>query len=156
MAQRGRALEKLCCYLFGAIPGIEIAMTNKLNAFETEEIDIAFWNEQHRDGLWFLPTLILVECKNWSSAVGSQEVSYFVSRLAERGCNYGILVATQGVTGSAADLTRSHFILATALSRGIRALVISRAEIESLPDTARLVRLLKEKLCELTVSGTNL
>jgi len=41
-----------------------------------------------------------------------------------------------------------------ALGRGMQVIVINRAEIESLTDTIQFVRLMKEKLCELAVSGT--
>jgi hypothetical protein len=80
---QGRALEDLVCYLFEAVPGITVTERNAVNAFGTEEVDVAFWNDQPRRGLWFLPTTLLVECKNWSRPVGSAEVAYFVRR-AER------------------------------------------------------------------------
>jgi hypothetical protein len=73
---QGRALEDLVCYLFEAVPGIAVTERNVVNAFGTEEIDVAFWNDQPRRGLWFLPTALLVECKNWSRPVGSDEIAY--------------------------------------------------------------------------------
>ena len=154
--ERGQALEDLVCYLFEKVPGIEIAERNKLNAFQTEEIDIALWNAKKAKGLYFLPHILLVECKNWSSPVGSQEVAYLASRLAVRGCDYGFLVACNGVTGHEQNLTAAHFELSTALAKGLRILVVTRTEIESLQDTDDLVHLVKKKLCQLTVSGTGL
>jgi len=61
----GRALEDLICYVTGLIPGVAITHRNELNAFDTEEIDVAIWNDGAADGLFFLPNIILVECKNW-------------------------------------------------------------------------------------------
>lgn len=152
--EKGKALEDLICYLVEKVPGIEVVKRNQLNAFDTEEIDVAFWNNQAPNGFYFLPHIILVECKNWSKPVGSQEVSYFANRLRNRGCDYGILVATNGITGVAEDLTRANYELAMALAQGLRILVITRVEIEALRSTEQLVLLFKEKLCELTVSGT--
>lgn len=152
--EQGRALEDLICYIFEKVPGIEVAKRNILNAFETEEIDVAFWNNRQRNGLYFLPNILLVECKNWSRPIGSQEVAYFVQRLQNRGRDHGILVAANGITGSAEDRNRAHYEIAMALGRGFHVLVLTRAEIETLTDTTQLVRLLKEKLCELAVSGT--
>jgi hypothetical protein len=43
MAARGRALEDLIIYVFELVPGIILTQRNKLNAFEAEEIDVAFW-----------------------------------------------------------------------------------------------------------------
>lgn len=39
---RGRALEDLIVYLFELIPGIAVTARNALNAFQAEEIDVAF------------------------------------------------------------------------------------------------------------------
>jgi len=41
-----------------------------------------------------------------------------------------------------------------ALSRGLRIIVLTREENEALAETSDLVKLLKEKLCELAVKGT--
>jgi hypothetical protein len=50
-AAKGKAFEDLAGYLFGSFPGISISQRNAPNDFESEEIDIAFWNEQHPRGL---------------------------------------------------------------------------------------------------------
>ena len=72
----------------------------------------------------------MVECKNWSSTVGSNEVSYFAARLRQRGCDHGFFVAANGVTGIPEDQTAAHFQLATALANGIRIVVLTREELE--------------------------
>jgi hypothetical protein len=152
---KGRALEDFICYLFPLVPGVEIAERNALNVFDTEEVDIALWNARHPRGFYFLPHLLLVECKNWSKPCGSQEVSYFVHRLGQRGCDHGILFAANGVTGLAEDLTRAHFEIATALAAGIRVVVLTPGDIDGIANTDELVALMKRKLCQLVVSGTN-
>lgn len=152
---KGKSLEDFICYLFSLVPGIEIAERNALNAFNTEEVDVALWNSRHRNGFYFLPNILLVECKNWSGRCGSQEVSYFVSRLRQRGRDHGILFATNGITGVSEDLTRAHFEVATALTAGIHVIIITIDDIVNLDSTGDLVNLLKKKLCQLAVSGTN-
>ncbi len=154
-ATKGHALEDFICELFPFIPGVEIVQRNALNAFQTEELDVALWNARHPEGLYFLPHLLLVECKNWSHPVGSQEVAYFVNRLRQRGCDYGFLFATNGITGVPEDLTRAHFEIATALATGIRVMVIMSTDIAPVVSSDELVTLFKLKLCQLTVSGTN-
>ncbi len=151
--EQGRALDDLVCYLFGAVPGIVVTERNVTNPFRTEELDVAFWNDQHRRGLWFLPTTLLVECKNWSQPVGSSEVAYFVRRLQNRGLDLGLLVSTRGVTGSPIELTDAHFEIATALKDGIRIVVIDRQEIEQFVHSDDLVTLVKRKLCMLAARG---
>lgn len=153
-ADQGRALEDLICYVFTQVPGITITRRNELNAFHTEEIDVALWNDGHADGFFFLPNIILVECKNWSSRVGSAELSWFDAKLRSRGLSFGVLVAANGVTGNAEDLTAAHSIVAASLREGRRLSVIRSDELLTLTDSHELVRLVKEKLCDLAVKGT--
>lgn len=151
---KGRALEDLACYLFDRIPGISITQRNSLNSYLTEEIDIAFWNERKRNGLYFLPHILLIECKNWSKAVSSIEVNWFASKLENRGLDFGILVACNGITGNSEELTRAHHIISTHLSKQRRIIIITRKEIEQLSQTEEMITLVKKKLCELAVAGT--
>ena len=152
---KGKALEDLICFLFEAIPGI-IARRNKKNIFETEEVDIFLWNEFSSAGLPSpaFPPYILVECKNWSEKVGSSEVSWFNTKLEDRGLSLGILIATQGITGNPQRLTDAHFIVAKALSEQRKIIVITRDDIEKLTSVSDLVRLLKEKLSDLFLNMT--
>lgn len=151
---KGRALEDLVCYLFDKIPGISITQRNILNSYLTEEIDIAFWNERKRNGLYFLPHILLVECKNWSKAISSIEVNWFASKLEDRGLDFGILVACNGITGDPEELTRAHHIISTHLFKQRRIIIVTRKEIEQLSRTDELITLVKRKLCELAVAGT--
>jgi hypothetical protein len=152
--EKGRALEDLVCYLFGQVPGISITKRNALNKYKSEEIDIAFWNNKLKDGLDFLDNIILVECKNWSKPVGSEEVSWFDSKLRRRSQRFGVLVAANGITGDSVSIDAAHEIIRCALAEDRRLIVITRSEIENLQDTEALVILIQEKLCELVVSGT--
>jgi hypothetical protein len=153
-AEQGRALEDLICYVCGQVPGVAITHRNDLNAFQTEEIDVALWNDGATDGLFFLPNIVLVECKNWSTRVGSAELNWFDSKLRNRGLTVGILVTTLGITGDAADLTAAHAVIAAALREGRRLVVLTTAELAALTDTQELVHLIKLKLCDLAVKGT--
>ena len=126
---KGRALEDLICYLFGLVPGISITRRNVMNVFNTEEIDVALWNEKHPDGIPFIQEIILVECKNWSNPVGSSEVSWFDAKLRSRGLDFGLLVAVHGITGDAHDLTAAHHVIAGALRERRRLIVATTQEI---------------------------
>jgi hypothetical protein len=154
MAVQGRALEDLICYLFPNVPGISVTRRNRTNAFHTEEIDVALWNDGHPDGFFFLPNIILVECKNWSGKVTSAELNWFDSKLRNRGLDFGILVATRGITGDTTDITAAHSIVAAALRERRRLVVIRTEELLVLDNSEQLVLLIKEKLCDLAVKGT--
>lgn len=150
---KGKAFEDLACYLFETVPGVSIALRNQMNAFHNEEIDVAIWNERSRFGLNFLPNVILIECKNWTSPVGSIEVSWFCQKLASRGLDFGILIANNGITGNANDLNAAHNTIAFHLAQKRKLIVITRAEINNLNTTAEIIHLIKEKICLLSVSG---
>ena len=152
---KGDALEDLICYVFEKVPGIAIATRNKLSVTRSEEIDVAFWNDQLRPlGLWFLPHVLLVECKNWTSAVGSSEVNHFRTVLRDHACSEGILVAANGVSGDAQSLSAAHRALADALKDGQKIILITRDDLEQLKDSRDLVELVKKKICEITVMRT--
>ena len=136
--EKGRALEDFICYVFEKVPGITVSKRNQMNTSSTEEIDIAFWNEKGQRGFNFLPYIILVECKNWSNHVGTSEVSYFINKVQNRGLTFGILIAANGITGSSADISRAHYEISIALSRGINIIVVELEEIMEFITTANL------------------
>jgi len=154
--ERGRAFEDLICYLFELIPGITVTSRNRTNVFRSEEIDVAFWNEKSARGFSFLPNIILCESKDWSSPVGSVQVNWFDTKLRNRGMTLGILVALNGITGEAGDLTAAHHTISLALREQRQIVVMTRRDIESLRYGADLVRLIKQKLCDLAVNETTL
>jgi hypothetical protein len=151
---RGQALEDLICYLFGKIPGVSVSERNEPSAFNDEEIDVLFWNKRHNRGLYFFPCLFIAECKNWSSAVGSRAVITFTHTLRSRGCDHGILVANNGISGTSEPPTEAHHQIAMALSDMVHIMVVTREEIQALSDTDSLVELLKRRLCGLSRKGT--
>jgi hypothetical protein len=152
--QRGRAFEDFLCYAFGSVPGIAITHRDQLNAFLSEEIDVALWNDKKAGALDFLPNIVLLEAKNWSSVAGSAEVAWFDTKLRNRGLDFGIFVALNGITGNAADKTAAHQIIAASLREQRRLVVLTGAEVSPLRSTSALIRLIKTKLCELAVTGT--
>ena len=153
---KGRILEDLVCTMFESVPGIKLTERNEVTAFNAEEIDIGVWNDQYKRGFEFLPNVILIECKNWSNPIGSQEVASFVTRLRNRGLRFGILVAANGVTGDQVMLTEAHATISGALREGIQVIVITREEIEQLTSVGALITLLKRKMLRLAVKATSL
>ena len=152
--EKGKQFEVLIEYVFAKIPGLSLPQRDLLNRFESEEIDVAFFNDQHAKGLKFFDANLLIECKNWSGTVGSKEVGTFISKVRNRGLDFGILVAANGITGSAEDGRQAHHQVALALKDRIQIIVITRAEIEGLRTTDELVTMIKTKVCQLIASGT--
>ncbi|GIG01155.1 restriction endonuclease [Catellatospora citrea] len=151
--RRGRHYENLLAYLLSSVPGC-VVKRNTLNAYGTEEVDIAVANSKATAGLHMLPELFLVECKNWSHPVDSTTLGYFVNVIADRGCRTGILAAAGGITGDQTHRTRAYAIGAAALIRGIRILVITADDLRAMRRPTDLVKLLHERDLALTAYGS--
>jgi hypothetical protein len=153
---KGAILEDLVSYLFEQVPGVGTSHRNVLNAFGTEEVDVAFFNARSADGLFFIDeNSFLVECKNWSKPVDGQEIVYLAHRLLTRNLRHGILVAASGITGTPGHLQQARYEIGVALSvLHVRILVIDRLETMALTDGADLVKLLLDKRLDLDATGT--
>ena len=150
---KGKKFEDLACYLFETIPGITIAKRNAMNQYNTEEVDVSIWNDKYQDGLSFVNNIFLVECKNWSSSVGSADVNWFATKVENRGLDFGVLLATNGISKEEGEIKRAQSILTGYLRKHIRIIVIDKEEILSLVNTDDMIKLIKEKICELVVNG---
>lgn len=149
---RGQALEDLTKYLFRRIPGVRFSNQDVITAMGSEEIDLVFWNDRINGGLSFLPYVLLFECKNWHAPLNSAAVSFFIQKITSRHLEYGFLIAANGITGNAQDLTAAHAQIETAfLQNRIRTIVLTRREIENLTSTEALVLLVQDKILCLTL-----
>lgn len=148
---RGTLLEELVERLIGSVPGVQFSERRARNYFNSEEIDLCFLNRRVETGLKGQPETLLVECKNWSRPVGSMEVCWFLTKLMRRSLDFGILVAMNGITGDAEDLSEAHEIGAYFLQQGVRLVVLTRTDLEQFTTGRALVKLLQQKLLRLTV-----
>jgi hypothetical protein len=150
-AQRGQLLEELVERVIVSIPGVRFVDRRARNYFNSEEIDLTFFNEQAEAGLKGQPDAILVECKSWSKPVGSMEVCWFLTKLKRRSLDFGILVAMRGITGDEEDLSEAHEIGAYFLQQGVRLVVLTRSDLEQFTSGRALVKVIQQKLVQLTV-----
>jgi hypothetical protein len=153
-AAKGKAFEDLACYLLSGIPGITITARNEMNTFATEEIDVACKNENDPAGLGALVDFFLVECKGWTDAVNSEQVSWFLTKIRHRGVRFGILIAANGVTGLPEHLSRANFLVGVEMATfGIKMVIVTREEIEKLTSGEDFARLIIQKVCTLHAYG---
>jgi hypothetical protein len=149
---QGKAYEALAVHLFESIPGC-FAERDIISFFGAEQIDVAVGNPRLPDGLPLLPTVLIIECKDWARPVDSKTVGYFINILANRGVEAGVLIAANGVTGDPEELSRAHALGISALARGIKVLILTTAEIENLTCTADLTELLNRRYLRAITSG---
>ncbi|MGE3553021.1 MAG: restriction endonuclease [Candidatus Obscuribacterales bacterium] len=150
--EKGRILEQLICFILSQIPGVLFIETNQLNAFHEEEVDVSAYNQKLENGLPFLPNVLIVECKNWSAPVGAREIRDFTRRLQQRGCDHGIFVAANGITGGT-ELLAAQAELRSALQDGYKILVVTRQELERVGEASDFIELLIRKILRLTVGA---
>jgi hypothetical protein len=143
--ERGQALEGAVRYAFEQIPGVQCRMQDVMTVFRTEEIDLLFATLPHDDGIGHIEPELLVECKNWSKAVGAGEVNWFATKLRRRNRSFGVLVAAQGVTGDPWERTAALQELTLALHDRQEVVVLTREELENVSSGEQLAALLLKK-----------
>jgi hypothetical protein len=144
----------LACHLLIGIPGVKITARNEKNTFATEEIDVACKNENDPAGLGAVADFFIVECKGWTDAVGSEQVSWFLTKVRHRGVRFGILIAANGITGEPEHLSRANFLVGVEMAMfGIKMVIVTREEIEKLASGEDLAKLIIQKVCTLHASG---
>jgi Restriction endonuclease len=151
--EKGRAFEDLAVYLFSALDGVEVMHRDARMA--AEEIDLVLWNAQTEAVLKPWDDVILVECKNWSTAIGAAVLDSFIGKLRRRSCRTGILVAANGVTGGFVSGDGNEVgaigIIAAALQEGIRVIVLTKDDLEAVTSVDDLLKLIKYRYCGLYV-----
>jgi len=150
---KGRSFEILSKYIFEHLDGVEVTECDI--RMKSEEIDIVLWNAQLENVLRPWDSIILVECKNWSCAVGASILDNFVNKIRRRHLSTGIFVAANGVTGG---FVRGDGrepgavgILTSALQDGIRVIVITLDDLRQIQSLDNIRNLIKKRYCGLYV-----
>ena len=74
-------------------------------------------------------------------------------KIEHRGLNFGVLFAAHGITGVAEHLSAAHFLVAVALAKKIRMVIVTRAEVEALTSGEEFADLINEKVSRLHATG---
>jgi len=127
--KKGEALEDLLVLIFSTVEGF--IPSHRIRT-ETEEIDISVRNES-KDSFWskFTP-FILIECKNWSTDCGKNEVVSFRSKLVNRfGLSHiGFLVSINGfrntVTKEILRGSQTRFLVVPIDGKMLKGLILSK------------------------------
>lgn len=142
--RKGRLLEDLLELLFRLVPGFVVTARRR---GADEEFDLIVRNES-TDPLWSKESaLILIECKNWSSRVGPDELDRFVSKLERRygRAKLGFFVAANGFTRGFAST------LATGRQRDVLVVPLDATALQRLvdgPDREALLEQLYQQAIE--------
>jgi hypothetical protein len=74
-------------------------------------------------------------------------------KLEHRGMDFGVLIAAKGITGVAEHLTAANSLVAFALGKKTRMVIITRTEIEALSSGEELAQLIISKVTQLHATG---
>ncbi len=150
--EQGAALEKLMTGLLRKIPGITITKSSEDKNIENDVVDIVCWNNRQRDGLYFLPNILTIGAFHWLEPVGSAQIKLLLNRIKKRGLSFGVLVAINGLTEQQEEREGARDMILSALSDERQIVILQGSDFEKLHSSNQLVRLFKEKLCELAVA----
>lgn len=142
---KGDRLEQLTIWLFSHIPGFRVMKSNTFSEDGASEVDVAIWNEGRDEGLPSFGSTILVECKNRNRALRSQDVAWFDWKLRLGAIRYGILVASQGITGEMVNRNAASSIVSHANVDKRTILVLTMDDLGGISSTMDLRDLLIEK-----------
>jgi hypothetical protein len=151
--EKGDAFEELIAYLLENLEGVKVWERDKLMA--SEEIDLVLWNAQIEEVLRPWEAVILVECKNWSAAVGAPSLDSFIGKLRRRNLKTGLFVAANGVTGGfiRGDGIEAGAVglLQSALQEGIRVVVLRGEDLRAITSIDGLRHLIQDRYMKLYV-----
>jgi Holliday junction resolvase-like predicted endonuclease len=145
---KGDALEEAICVCLESLAGVEVIARNSISQRGSFEIDVVIHNNKSaaKTAVAFLNSIVLVECKNWERPVDCKTIRDFLHKVTGAKEKVGILIAANGITGDAQDVTRGHDVLRQAFDNdGTKILVITAEEIRSLTNSEELVVMLRNK-----------
>lgn len=146
---KGTTLEDLLAWFFPQFDGITVEARNVMSG--SQELDLVLLNDMVSPVFKSWSQEILVEAKNWSTPVDAQAVSWFITKLRDRGIKFGILVARNGITGTTWGHHGGVDVVTGCLKEGIRPIVITLAQLEGLTSHDDFYKLLRSRQGQLMV-----
>lgn len=146
---RGKLYEALLKYVFESVIGTRV-VANETSFFKAEQVDLAVANG---GGFPELPQRFLVECKNYEVHVDSKAVGYFLFICLTRKVDLAVVVAANGLTGHADELSHAHSLAQGASALGCKLIVTTDADLLGLTCSDDLVALLSERYLKAWANG---
>lgn len=141
--------EYLAIFLIGAIEGLSIIGHDQRGA--SEEIDLWIANEA-KDSFWaqHAGDPFIVECKNWGTPVGVQEIRNLKSIMDGKNIRFALLMSKNGITGDNFQDARSIVRNAAPLNRVI--VVLEHSDLLEMANGTHPSVIVQKKFYELIMS----
>jgi hypothetical protein len=140
---KGNALEDLAAYLLLLIPGL-VPARKLVDERNTHESDLVLRDLSGPTGITsqLMGQDILIECKNWGTAVGVEQVGYFLYRMHLTHTRFGIMFSKGGITGSKSDSAATDLIRKAFHEDGDVCIIIDSSDLERLSRRQTTIRTL--------------
>ncbi len=142
---KGLLWEDVAAYVLGSIEGWKI--TGRRIKAGSQEIDLSIANISLDDELWQMGACVLVECKNWRTRVGIQQVRNIAHIINMKGSKTAILFAAGGIT------TYAQEEVERLAGSNVSVLCISAAELRGLCSAKDCKAMILEKWRELQIDS---
>lgn len=139
----GKDLERLAWYFLSSIPGFEVR--SDLRAEDTQYDGLVRNTGPKYDFRADLGFHLLVECKQWSEAVGVAEVSQFINKLVLQDCRGGVLFSSRGITGEGKMRDAELQVLKAHYRAGKVILVLNEEDFQRVSTGENLIFMLRQK-----------
>ncbi len=151
--EKGKIFEDLVIYLFTKCHGLRLVDRNIHDTTGSREFDVALGNNRSRSQFDYLDPIIICECKNESTPIGSDNIRDFHQKLRTCGANNGIIVSSKGISGQTQGKQQyaSSAIIDAMTMDKIKIIVLTRAEILEINTTDDLSNLIWQKFSQLTL-----
>lgn len=141
--------EYLAIFLIGAIDGLSIIGHDQRGA--SEEIDLWVANEA-KDIFWVKHAgdPFIVECKNWATPVGVQEIRNLKGIMDSKNVSFSVLMSKHGITGDNYQDARSIVRNAAPNNRVI--VVLDHADLLEMANGTHPTEVIQKKFYELRMA----
>jgi hypothetical protein len=139
----GKALENLAEYLLSCIPGCRTAKRQSSYSTDYDIVcsiqgpDIDFRSEFGR--------YFVCECKDWQKAAGFSEFAKFCRVLDSIKARFGIIFASEGISGEKGTTDARREQLKVYQDRGLVIVVVDRSDIEIVSQGGNFITILRNK-----------
>ncbi len=109
--EKGKSLEKLGEKLL-ASPYMKLQ--EQRSRTRSGEIDLIFEVLKYQGTIFIdFSNILIVECKNWSKKAGADILKKFANNMQEMGCNVGIILSKNGISGKPEEKRDSWSVIKT-------------------------------------------
>ena len=139
----GKALENLADYLLSCVPGCRTA--RRVSSYSTDYDIVCSIQGPDVDFRSEFGRYFICECKDWKRSAGFTEFAKFARVLDSIKARFGIMFASEGISGQSAATDASREQLKVYQDRGLVIVVVDNGDLEFVSQGGSFITLLRTK-----------